>query len=175
MMPTGKEFEDRRDTAIIRVLLDTWHHLDGEIRHLDKAVARIAAASHVCKRLMSVPGVGPTTAVAFAAVVDDLSRFASIKDIGPYLGLTPKKYQSGDVDRQGSISRTGCRMTRHLLFEAAGILITRLKKDCALRQWSMALASRIGLRKATVAAARKLATILLSLWRQDKDFITNPV
>lgn len=78
--------------GVIRVLLDTRRHIDGEIRHLDKAVARIAAASHVCKRLMSVPGVGPTTAVAFAAVVDDPSRFRSIKEIGPYLGLTPRKY-----------------------------------------------------------------------------------
>lgn len=159
--------------GVIRTLLETWRHLDREIRNLDNAVGRIARASSVCQRLMTVPGVGATTAVAFAAAVDDPARFKSVHDVGPYLGLTPKKYQSGEVDRQGTISKTGCRLTRHLLFEAAGILITRQKMDCALRRWARSLVSRVGIRKATVAAARKLATVLLSLWRQEKDFLPN--
>ncbi|KRB81550.1 IS110 family transposase [Noviherbaspirillum sp. Root189] len=156
---------------VIHALLDTWRHLNLQIRDFDKAIARLANTSHVCRRLMTVPGVGSLTAVAFASAVDDPARFKRLQDIGPYLGLTPKKYQSGDVDRQGSISKTGGPMTRQLLFEAASILITRLKKECALRQWALELASRCGLRKATVATARKLATVLLTLWRQDKDFV----
>lgn len=156
---------------VIHALLDVWRHLTQQIRDFDKAIARLASTSPVCQRLMTVPGVGSLTAVAFASAVDDPARFKRLQDIGPYLGLTPRKYQSGEVDRQGSISKTGCPMTRQLLFEAASILITRLKKECALRRWALDLASRRGLRKATVATARKLATILLTLWRQDKDFV----
>ena len=125
----------------------------------------------VCRRLMTVPGVGVTTAVAFAAAVDNPERFRRVSDIGPYLGLTPRKYQSGDIDHNGKISKTGCRLTRHMLFEAASVLLLRHTRDCALQRWAHSLIPRIGLRKALVATTRKLATLLLSIWRSGKEFI----
>ena len=156
--------------GVIGILLDSWRHIDGQVRETDRALQRIARASDVCRRLMTVPGVGVTTAVAFAAAVDNPERFRRVGDIGPYLGLTPKKYQSGEVDHNGGISKTGCRLTRHMLFEAASALILRHKRDCALRRWAQSLIPRIGLRKALVATARKLATLLLSMWRSGKEF-----
>ena len=157
--------------GVIEILLDSWRHIDRQVRETDKALERIARASDVCRRLMTVPGVGVTTAVAFAAAVDNPDRFRRVGDIGPYLGLTPRKYQSGEVDHNGGISKTGCRLTRHMLFEAASALLLRHKRDCALRRWAQSLIPRIGLRKALVATARKLATLLLSMWRSGKEFI----
>ncbi|WP_124646749.1 IS110 family transposase [Burkholderia sp. Bp8990] len=157
--------------GVVDILLDSWRHIDRQVRETDKALERIARASDVCRRLMTVPGVGVKTAVAFAAAVDNPDRFRSVGDIGPYLGLTPRKYQSGDVDHNGGISKTGCRLTRHMLFEAASALLLRHKRDCALRRWAQALIPRIGLRKALVATARKLSTLLLSMWRSGKEFI----
>ena len=157
--------------GVVDILLDSWRHIDRQVRETDKALERIARASDVCRRLMTVPGVGVKTAVAFAAAVDNPDRFRRVGDIGPYLGLTPRKYQSGDVDHNGGISKTGCRLTRHMLFEAASALLLRHKRDCALRRWAQALIPRIGLRKALVVTARKLSTLLLSMWRSGKEFI----
>jgi transposase len=157
--------------GVIGILLESWKHIDRQVRETDNAIHRIARASDVCRRLMTVPGVGATTAVAFAAAVDNPDRFRRVSDIGPYLGLTPRKYQSGEVDHNGGISKTGCRLIRHVLFEAASVLILRYKRDCALRRWAQSLLPRIGLRKTLVATARKLATLLLSMWRNEKDFI----
>ncbi|MCR4471811.1 IS110 family transposase [Burkholderia sp. SCN-KJ] len=156
--------------GVIGILLDSWRHIGGQVRETDRALQRIARASDACRRLMTVPGVGVTTAVAFAAAVDNPERFRRVGDIGPYLGLTPKKYQSREVDHNGGISKTGCRLTRHMLFEAASALILRHKRDCALRRWAQSLIPRIGLRKALVATARKLVTLLLSMWRSGKEF-----
>ena len=99
--------------------------------------------------------------------------FAGIDDIGPFLGLVPTKYQSGDVDRNGTISKHGNRQTRAMLFEAAGVILQRSRADSALKQWASGLQRRIGARKATVALARKLATVLLSMWRNGQPFSTN--
>ena len=77
----------------------------------------------------------------------------------------------GEVDHNGGISKTGCSLTRHMLFEAASALLLRHKRDCALRRWAQSLIPRIGLRKALVATARKLATLLLSIWKSGKEFI----
>ncbi|WP_155740999.1 IS110 family transposase, partial [Burkholderia diffusa] len=137
--------------GVVNIPLDSWRHIDRQVRETDKALRRIVRTSDVCLRLMTVPGVGVTTAV---------------------LGLTPRKYQSGDVGHNGGISKTGCRLTRHMLFEAASALLLRHKRDCARRRWVQALIPRIGLLcKALVATARKLSTLLLSMWRSGKEFI----
>ncbi|WP_174430138.1 transposase [Burkholderia metallica] len=104
------------------------------------------------------------------AAVDNPDRFHRVSDIGPYLDLTPRKSQSGDVDPNGGRSKTGCRLTRHMLFEAEAALLLRHKRDCALRRWAQALIPGIGLRKALVATARKLSTLLRSMWRSGKEF-----
>lgn len=111
----------------IGALMETWRSVSRQIRKLDYLLEKTAGLSEVTRRLMSVPGVGATTAIAFAAVVDDPRRFRSIAEIGAYVGLTPRKYQSGDVDRNSSISKCGCRLTRYLLVEAASALLQRSK------------------------------------------------
>jgi transposase len=110
---------------VVGVLLETWREIGDKIRLMDRAVHRAAKANRICTRFMSVPGVGPNTALAFYTCVDDPRRFARVMDVGAYLGLTPKKYQSGDVDRNTSISKCGDRLTRYLLVEAAGVLLRR--------------------------------------------------
>jgi transposase len=110
---------------VVGVLLETWREINDKIRLMDRAVHRAAKANRICTRFMSVPGVGPNTALAFYTCVDDPRRFARVTDVGAYLGLTPKKYQSGDVDRNTSISKCGDRLTRYLLVEAAGVLLRR--------------------------------------------------
>jgi transposase len=157
--------------SVITTLLETWRHLGKQIREIDKSLARIVRADPVCRLLMTAPGVGILTAVAFRTAVDDPNRFHRIDDVGPFLGLTPKKYQSGDVDRNTSISKHGNRLTRSMMFEAAGVLLRRSRRDCALKRWAAKLEQRVGLRKATVALARKLATVLLSMWKNGNSFV----
>ncbi|WP_338925700.1 IS110 family transposase [Mycetohabitans endofungorum] len=156
--------------GVLDILIDSLRHIGTQIHALDQAIRRVAQASSVCRRLMTVPGVGSLTAVAFASAVDNAERLRSVRDIGPYLGLTPTKYQSGNVDRNAGISKAGCRLTRHLLFEAASSLICRYRQNCDLRRWALTLIPRIGARKAIVATARKLATVLLSMWKGQTDF-----
>jgi transposase len=157
--------------SVIVTLLETWRHLGKQIREIDKSLARIVRADPVCRLLMTAPGVGMLTAVAFKTAVEDPNRFRRIADVGPFLGLTPKKYQSGEVDRNTSISKHGNRLTRSMMFEAAGVLLRRSRQDCALKRWAAKLEQRVGVRKATVALARKLATILLSMWKSGNAFV----
>ena len=104
------------------------------------------------------------TSLAFVATVDDPSRFGSSKALGAHLGLTPRVYQSGEVNRSGQISKCGDRMLRHLLYEAASALMTRTRKWSRLRAWGVAVAKRRGMKRATVAVARKLAVIMHRIW-----------
>ncbi len=119
---------------------------------------------------MSVPGVGPLTALAFMTAVDDPERFAHSSTVGAYLGLTPRRYQSGEVDRAGRISKCGDGLARAYLFEAAHTLLTRVKRWSALKAWAARLARRVGAGKAKVALARKLAVILQRIWRDGGAF-----
>lgn len=156
--------EDRYVAMVIESLLSTWRHMSAELKKFNREIARAAREMPACRRLMTVPGVGPLTSVAFATTVDKPGRFRRSKDLGPYLGLTPRQYQSGEVDRAGSISKCGDRMTRSLLFEAAGVLLFRNKQTSALKEWGLRLSRRAGTRKARVAVARKLAVLLHRLW-----------
>lgn len=113
---------------------------------------------------MTVPGVGPITALAYRATVDDPGRFASSKAVGAHLGMTPRVYQSGETERSGGISKAGDRMLRHLLYEAASALLARSSKPSKLRAWGAAIARRRGAKRARVAIARKLGVILHKIW-----------
>jgi transposase len=115
---------------------------------------------------MSVPGVGPITALAFLSTIDDPSRFRRARDVGPYLGLTPRRHQSGEVDRQGRISKCGDAFTRTCLYEAANVLLTKVQRWSPLKAWGVRLAKRIGAKKARVALARKLAIIPRCIWME---------
>jgi transposase len=113
---------------------------------------------------MSVPGVGPIVAITFKTAVDDPNRIKRSKAVGPLFGLTPKKYQSGETDVTGGISRVGDAMVRTILYEAANILLTRITRFSALKRWGMDVAKRRGMKRAKVALARKIGVILQRMW-----------
>jgi Transposase IS116/IS110/IS902 family len=120
---------------------------------------------------MTIPGVvGKLTAFAFAAAVDDPECFRRSRDIGAYLGLVPRRYQSGEVDYTGSISKCGDRRTRSLLYEAANVMLTRYKGPLKLKDWALAIAARSTMRKARIALARRLAIIMHAMLRHGTTF-----
>ena len=119
---------------------------------------------------MTVPGVGAVTAVTFLAVIDDPSRFQHSRDVGAHLGMTPRKYASGETDRNGSISKTGDALMRTTLYQASLALLTRSKRWSTLKAWGMAVAKRRGLRRAIVAVARKLAIVMHRIWADGTEF-----
>ena len=131
-----------------------------QIERLDDAVLAAAKGSPACRVLMSVPGVGPITALAFAATIDDAGRFAKSRDVGAYLGLTSRRHQSGEMDYSGRISKYGDSLLRSLLYEAAHSLLTVVRKSHPLKDWARRLRKRSSHKKACVALARKLAVIL---------------
>ncbi|WP_313138321.1 IS110 family transposase [Paracoccus jeotgali] len=151
-------------------LLSVLSSLKNQRRAFDRQLARFAREDAACRLLTSAPGVGSLTAIAFVTAVDDPARFRSVSDVGAYLGLTPKRYQSGEVDIGGRISKTGNRLTRKLLFEAATVLLFRASPSIALKQWGLRLNARSGSWKARVALARKLAVILLTMWKTNTVF-----
>ncbi len=137
---------------------------------LDKEVKRKAKAHSVARRLMTIPGVGPINALSFIALVDDPGRFTHTSDLGAFLGLTPKRHQSGEVDWSGRVSKCGDGAMRGLLFEAASCVIRQVKRFSPLKSWAVRLAGRRGFRKAAVATARKIAVLMLTLWKNETDY-----
>lgn len=137
---------------------------------LHRRVLDEAKDDTVCRRLMSVPGVGPVVALAFIATIDVPARFRTARSVGPALGLTPTLHQSGEINRVGRISLCGDAMMRSLLYEAAQVLLTRVSKWSWLKAWAMAVARRRGLRRAIVALARRLAVIMHRMWRDGTEF-----
>src|SRR5918912_2521931 len=119
---------------------------------------------------MSVPGVGAVTATSFATAVEDPENFRRSRSVGAWLGLTPRRYQSGEVDYDGHISRRGDAHLRGLLYEAATVLLTRVRGDSALRVWGLSLQKRLGFKRAAVALARKMAVVLHSMWKSGTGF-----
>jgi transposase len=156
--------------AIVEPMLAVWQSLREQIRVLDGQLLKRAKTDPVVQRLMSIPAVGVIVALAYVAVVDDPRRFKQSATVGAYLGLTPRRYQSGDVDCAGHISKCGDSLMRAYLFQAANAILTRKVTDSTLRRWGRALVARIGLRRATVAVARKLAVIMHAVWKNDRDF-----
>lgn len=141
-----------------------------QFARLTRQVLDIVREEDVCRRLMSAPGVGPITALTFRATIDRPERFGSSRAVGPHLGLTPARYQSGETDIQGGISRCGDELARTALYEAAHSLLVRSKKWSSLRAWGMTIARRRGLARARVAVARKLAVILHRMWADATEF-----
>jgi len=118
----------------------------------------------VCRRLMTIPGVGPVVALTYRVTVDVPTRFRNSKAVGAVLGLTPVKYQSGENDRTGAISRCGDEMMRMMLYEAAKSMLVRSAKWSWLKAWAMKIARHRGMKKAIVALARRLAVIMHRIW-----------
>jgi transposase len=141
-----------------------------EVDQLTKRVLDEVRVEPTCRRLMTVPGVGPLTALAFRATIDQPDRFRRSRDVGAHLGLTPRRYQSGETDIQGHISRCGDELARTALYEAAHSLLIRSSKWSTLRAWGMSVAKRRGMARARVAVARKLAVILHRIWADGSEF-----
>lgn len=154
----------------IEPLLSVRKLVSREIADFDRQLLARARASEACRRSMTVPGIGPITALAFHSAIDEPARFARSRSVGAYLGLTPRRHASGEMDWTGRISKHGDRMVRTYLFEAAGVLLTRVPQWCALKTWGHRLWKRIGFKKAKIAVARKLAVILHRMWRDGTDF-----
>lgn len=151
-------------------LLTVHRDLVERIKDCDGEMEKIARAHPAARRLMTVPGVGPVTALHYVSIIDRPDRFRRCRDVGAYLGLTPKTYQSGDSEWSGRVSRHGNGLLRTALIQAATVMLCHTSSWSSLKSWGMRLVKRMGLTKARVAVARKLAVVLLRMWQTDTDF-----
>ena len=155
---------------ILRPLLSVHQQTCSELEKIDRIVRDLAREDETTRRLMTVPGIGVVTALTYRHTIDDPTRFQNAAKVGAYLGLTPRRKQSGEMDVTGKISRWGDRLLRAYLFEAASVLLHRTKRWCSLKAWGLRLAKRSGMKKAQVAVARKLAIILHCIWVDGTEF-----
>jgi transposase len=163
--------ENLLDLAIlVEPLLLVRRVLREQIAVLHRRLLVIVRDDDVCRRLMTVPGVGPVVALTFRATLDVPARFRNSRAVGAALGLTPCKYQSGESDRTGGISRCGDEMMRVMLYEAAQVMLVRSTRWSWLKAWAMQIARRRGMKKAIVALARRLAVILHRIWVDGTEF-----
>ncbi len=155
---------------IVEPLLAAREAMWREFAKLHREVLTIVKEDQVCRRLMTVPGVGAVVSLTYRAAVDDPDRFKKSKAVGAFFGLTPKRHQSGEVDRSGHISKTGDAQVRTALFEAAHVMLLRVRRFSALKAWALRVARTRGLKRAKVALARKLAVVLHRLWVDGTEF-----
>jgi len=157
--------------TIAEALLAVHAVLLREFNALEKRVRTMARLNLRAKLLMTTPAVGPIVALTYASAIDDPGRFKSSKAAGPHFGLTPRKYQSGQTDVSGRISKIGDAAVREALYQAAHVMLTKAVKGCPeLKSWAMRIARRAGMRKAKVALARKLAVIMHRMLADGKPF-----
>lgn len=161
---------ESRLRAIVEPLLVARAALRTQLGVLHRQVLQAVRRDAICRRLMSAPGVGAVVALTFKSAVDDPGRFATSKAVGAHFGLTPSRYQSGAVDRVGSITKAGAELVRTALYEAATTLLSRVTRWSALKAWAVRVAQRRGLKRARVALARKLAVVLHRLWQDGTTF-----
>src|SRR5215467_10558509 len=163
--------ENLPDMAVlIEPLLTVRRVLREQITVLHRRLLAIVRDDDVCQRLMTVPGVGPVVALTFRVTVAVPARFRKSKAVGAVFGLTPSKYQSGENDRTGAISRCGDEMMRMMLYEAAQSMLVRTAKWSWLKAWAMKIARHRGMKKAIVALARRLAVIMHRIWVDGTEF-----
>jgi transposase len=163
--------ENLPDLAVlVEPLLVVRKVLREQIGILHRRLLVIAREDDVCRRLMTIPGVGPVVALTYRATVDVPARFKNSKAVGAVFGLTPSKYQSGEINRSGAISHCGDEMMRVMLYEAAQVMLTRTNKWSWIKAWAMQIARRRGMKKAIVALARRLAVIMHRIWVDGTEF-----
>ena len=175
---SGQPFVERVRTLVAggplqevaEALLSAWQAINGQVSTLSRRLIVIARQDKAVKRLMTAPGVGVLVALTYVSVIDDPQRFPRSSSVGAYVGLTPRRFQSGEDDDTGHISKHDDVLLRTYLFEAAGIVLHRVAKWSTLKAWGTRLAKRIGAKKATVAVARKLAGILHRMWKDGSEF-----
>jgi transposase len=155
---------------MIAPLLRVLDTVEREVQELDKLFQEYAENNATCRNLMTIPGIGAITSVAFTTAVDDPKRFRKSRSVGAYFGLTNRRDQSGERDVAGRISGRGDKLVRSYLFEAAGALLTRTKSWSSLKSWGLQIAKRRCMAKAKVAVARKLAVIMHQMWLTGEAF-----
>jgi transposase len=159
-----------RLAAIVEPLLTIRRVMRQEFARLHKMLLDVVRQDPVCRRLMTAPGVGAVVALTYRATVDQPQRFVHSRAVGAHVGLTPRRHQSGEIDYDGGISKSGDTMLRTMLYEAAQILLTQSRHWSWLKAWGMRVAQRRGMRRAIVAVARRLAVILHRMWTDNTDF-----
>ena len=155
---------------IILPVLEAWLGLRSRAAELSKQLVAAARVSEQCQLLSSIPGIGAVTASSFVAAIEDPANFKRSRSVGAWVGLTTRRYQSGEVDYDGHISRRGDNHLRGLLYEAATVILTRTMADSSLRTWGLKLREKIGFKRAAVAVARKLAVIMHAMLRTGELF-----
>lgn len=156
-------------------LLDARAMLYRTYRELDRRVKQAASHDETCLRFMAIPGVGPIAALTFRAAVDDPSRFTSSRTVAAHFGLTPRRYQSGEMDSPGRISKAGDPEVRATLYSAANAMMMRSVASSEIKSWGLCLMPRKGRRRAVVAVARKLAVIMHRMWADGTEFRLEPL
>jgi transposase len=156
--------------VLVEPLLIVRRAIREQVGILHRRLLAIVRDDDVCRRLMTIPGVGPVVALTFRVTVDVPARFRNSKAVGAVFGLTPAKYQSGENDRTGAISRCGDEMMRMMLYQAAQSMLVRSTKWSWLKAWTMKIARHRGMKKAIVALARRLAVIMHRIWVDGTEF-----
>jgi transposase len=167
--------DNEKFQACVFPMLDVRRVLVEQCKKLEKLILDTVEQDQVCQLFMTIPGVGPLTALAFKTYVDRPQRFQKSKAVGAALGLTPRKYASGEMDYDGHITKCGDAFLRSHLYEAAKVLLSRAGKSSDLKSWGLRLAKRSSKKKACVAVARRLAVIMHAMWRDGTVFQTEQV
>jgi len=181
VVPPGKgsKFEEHvrelvidRDglAAIVLPLLESWRSIRLHATELGRQLVTGTRQNQACQLLMSIPGIGAITATAFTTAIEDPSNFRHSRSVGAWLGLTTRRYQSGEVDYNGHISGRGDSHLRSLLYEAATVILTRSSAESSLRTWGLQLRERVGFKRAAVALARKLAVTMHAMLKSGELF-----
>ena len=136
---------------------------------MERSVRQLAKGDPACRRMMSMPGVGAVVALTYRSAVDDPGRFTSSKKVGPWVGLTPSRNQSGERDVSGGITKAGDVNLRRALCQAATVMMHR-GRSTWLRTWAAQVARRRGTKRAMVALARRIGVILHRMWVDDTEF-----
>ena len=158
---------------IIMPLLEVWREVRARVASLDRVVIARARRDPRSRLLMTAPGVGAITALTYVGTVESPQEFRQGRAVGAWLGLTPTRYQSGQIDVSGRISRRGDPLLRTYLYEAATTILTRSRSDSALKRWGLGLKAKVGHKRAVVAVARKLAVVLHAMWSKNEPFRAN--
>lgn len=151
--------------AILLPMLEVWCSTRLQATRLTRQISAEARQNQGCQILMSIPGVGAITATSFVTAIESPDNFRKSRSVGAWVGLTTRRYQSGEIDSKGHISRRGDHHLRGLLYEAASVILTRSSAESDLRTWGLKLRERIGFKRAAVALARKLAVTMHAMLR----------
>ncbi len=154
-------------------ILDLCEEITKRMQQIEKELKYLAESEPIVKRFIDIPGVGPIIALSFYTAIEDPKRFNRVEDVGAYFGLTPRVYQSGETEIVGKISCRGNQMTRTHLVQAANVILTHTHSWSSLKAWGIKLSKKSGYNRAKIAVARKLAIIMLSMWRDNLPFYHN--